>query len=76
VLELPTTHSLGALARRLVRALPAVVHVHFHDFELLDSKRRLALEVVLRALARRRQPAELGAIEAEGEVTWADICVA
>ena len=42
VLELPTTHSLGAAARSLLAALPPVVHVHFHDYELLDPKRRAA----------------------------------
>ena len=43
VLELPTTHSLGALARALHRQLPPVVHVHFHDYELLEGRRRSAL---------------------------------
>jgi hypothetical protein len=74
VLELPTTHSFGAVARSLARALPPVVHVHFHDFELLDPKRRAALEVVLHVLARRRRPIELGALGAEREVAWADVC--
>jgi hypothetical protein len=74
VLEVPTTHSLGAAARSLGRALPPVVHVHFHDFELVDPKRRLALEVVLAVLARRRRPAELGSLHAEREVAWADVC--
>ena len=74
VLELPTTHSLGAAVRALAGGLPPVVHVHFHDYELLDSKRRVALVVTLALLARRRQPVELGAIETEREVAWADIC--
>jgi hypothetical protein len=73
VLELPTTHSLGAAARRLARPLPRVVHVHFHDFELLDPKRRLALDLVLAVLARRRRATELGALSAEREVAWADV---
>jgi hypothetical protein len=76
VLELPTTHSFGALARSVARGLPQVVHMHFHDFELLDPKRRAALEVVLRVLARRRRPVELGALAADREVGWADICAA
>jgi len=75
VLELPTTHSLGAAARHLTRELPPVVHVHFHDFELLHAKRRALLALVLRALARRRQPVELGALGAERELDWADVCV-
>ena len=73
VLELPTTHSLGAASRRLARPLPRVVHVHFHDFELLDPKRRLALGAILAVLARRRQATELGALQAEREVAWADV---
>jgi len=76
VLELPTTHSLGAAARRLTGDLPRVVHVHFHDFELLDARRRALLAVVLGVLARRRRPAELGALGAEREVDWADVCAA
>ena len=76
VLELPTTHSFGAVARALARRLPPVVHVHFHDYELLDAKRRTALEVVLRVLARRRRPTELGALGADREVAWADVCAA
>ena len=74
MLELPTTHSLGSAARALVRRLPPVVHVHFHDYELLDAKRRAALTATLALLARRRSAVELGAIEAGREVTWADVC--
>lgn len=53
LLELPTTHSLGSLARGFVRLPRGLVHVHFHDWELTDSKRRLAVSVLLNALARR-----------------------
>ena len=74
VLELPTTHSLGSAARSLVRPLPPVVHVHFHDYELLDPKRRAAVYLTLRLLARRRKPIELGSLEAEREVAWSDVC--
>jgi hypothetical protein len=73
VLELPTTHSLGAAARSLVGPLPPVVHIHFHDYELLDPKRRLALHATLALLALRRQPIALGALSAEQEVAWDDI---
>jgi hypothetical protein len=76
VLELPTTHSLGDAARALPRRLPPVVHVHFHDYELLEPRRRLALEATLGALALRRRPVELGALAAEREVPWADVCAA
>jgi hypothetical protein len=54
--ELPTTHSLGALARGLLGPLPSYVHAYFHDFDLLETKRRLALEVALQVLGRRRTP--------------------
>jgi len=74
VLELPTTHSLGAAARALVRPLPRVVHVHFHDYELLEPKRRAAIAVVLTVLARRSRQVALGDLEAEREVDWADAC--
>ena len=70
VLELPTTHSLGAIAKGLAGRLPPVVHVHFHDYELLDPKRRAALRVVLALLARRRRPVGLDALSAEREVAW------
>jgi hypothetical protein len=74
VLELPTTHSLGAIARSLHRPLPRVVHVHFHDYELLDARRRAALGLVLRVLARRRLPVALDDLEARREVAWTDVC--
>jgi hypothetical protein len=74
VLELPTTHSLGAAARGLTRALPPVVHVHFHDYELLEARRRTAIAVVLAVLARRRRAESLDALEAEREVHWPDVC--
>jgi hypothetical protein len=74
VLELPSTHSLGGAARGLAGRLPETVHVHFHDYELLDRRRRAALSVALRLLARRRRPVEPGAVVAEREVAWADVC--
>jgi hypothetical protein len=53
---LPTTHSLGALARAVLRPLPRYVHAYFHDYDLLDPKRRLALVAALTLLGRRRSP--------------------
>lgn len=50
---LPTTHSLGALARALLRPLPAYVHAYFHDYDLLDDRRRFALIGSLMVLGRR-----------------------
>jgi hypothetical protein len=51
---LPTTHSLGQLARAALRPLPTYVHGYFHDYDLLDAKRRTALLVSLAVLGRRR----------------------
>lgn len=58
LLELPATHSLGMLGRGLL-ALRGLVHVHFHDWELVDRRRALALEVLLRLLRLRRRPLAL-----------------
>ena len=73
LLELPATHSFGSLARGVLR-LDGLVHVHFHDWELADRRRALALEVVLRALRLRRRPLavdELARLAAEApEVPW------
>jgi hypothetical protein len=55
---LPTTHSLGQLARGVLRRLPGYVHAYFHDYDLLDSRRRLALATSLEILGRRRRPAD------------------
>jgi hypothetical protein len=55
LLELPATHSLGMLGRDLLR-LRGFVHVHFHDWELVDRRRAFALRAVLRALRLRRKP--------------------
>jgi hypothetical protein len=55
LLELPATHSLGMLARDLLR-LTGFVHLHFHDWELVDRRRALALQAVLRLLRLRRKP--------------------
>lgn len=54
--EIPATHSLGMLARSVVGPLPPVVHAYFHDTDLLDRTRAVALSFALRALRLRRQP--------------------
>jgi len=60
---IPTTHSLGDLARALPRrALPGLVHVYLHDTDLVDRRRRTLLAVVLRALARRAEVTDLDAL--------------
>ena len=73
VFAVPATHSLGSTAAALPRALPRVVHVHFHDYELLDRKRQIALRVTLALLARRRTAVELSALSSDREVAWSDI---
>jgi hypothetical protein len=55
---LPTTHSLGQLARAVPARLPQYVHVYFHDYDLLDPRRRVALELSLVVLGRRRRPGD------------------
>jgi hypothetical protein len=75
----PTTHSLGDLARSLTsRELPSLVHVYFHDTDLLDRRRRVLLGVVLRVLSRRARPTDLDALAAQmaadtPRVPWADV---
>jgi hypothetical protein len=53
---LPTTHSLGGLARAVLGPLPPYVHAYFHDYDLLVPSRRRALAASLRILAARRRP--------------------
>jgi hypothetical protein len=55
LLELPATHSLGMLARGLF-TLNGLVHLHFHDWELVDRRRSAALHALLYALRARRAP--------------------
>jgi len=58
LLELPATHSVGMLARGLL-SLRGLVHVHFHDWELVDRRRAAAIAVLLRLLRLRRRPLSL-----------------
>jgi hypothetical protein len=55
---LPTTHSLGQLARAVLRPLPQYVHAYFHDYDLLVARRRATLVMSLRVLGRRGQAAD------------------
>lgn len=79
LLELPATHSLGALARGLLR-LPAAVHVHFHDWELLRPARRSAIYALLRALGRVRRPLTIAALAERSadapELGWDEATIA
>ena len=75
----PTTHSLGDLARALWRReLPKLVHVYFHDTDLLDARRRVLLRASLPALARRARVTDLDALSAQvvphaPRVMWDDV---
>jgi hypothetical protein len=76
--SIPTTHSLGDLARALPRrSLPGVVHVYFHDTDLV-GRRRALLGIVLRLLARRARVTDLDALAPKvvpqaPRVAWADV---
>jgi hypothetical protein len=77
---IPTTHSLGDLARALrrPRSLPRVVHIYFHDADLLDRRRHAMLRVLLPILARLAKTSDLGTLGAEllppaPEVDWRDV---
>ena len=59
---LPTTHSLGELARAVLGPLPAYVHAYFHDYDLIDPIRRRVLFTSLRVLGRRRAQLELSQV--------------
>lgn len=76
---LPTTHSLGDLARALARrSLPRFVHVAFHDTDLLDGRRRALVYALLPLLARVAvcsDPMELVARLGgpSDEIAWNDV---
>jgi len=65
LLAIPSTHSLGMLARdALAPAGPRaeVVHLHFHDTDLVDPRRRVVLGWALHVLGRRRTAVDLDAL--------------
>jgi hypothetical protein len=76
---IPTTHSLGDLARALPRrTLQPLVHVYFHDTDLLDRRRRSLLHATLRLLARRARATDLDELAARSlsdapRIDWADV---
>ena len=49
------------LGRDLLR-LRGFVHVHFHDWELVDRRRAFALHALLGALRLRRKPLSIDAL--------------
>jgi hypothetical protein len=64
LLELPTTHSIGMLARGLLGPFRRqVVHAYFHDTDLLDTRRRAALRVGLAFLGVKRAPSDLDQLQ-------------
>jgi hypothetical protein len=76
----PTTHSLGDLARTLRSraALPRLTHVYFHDTDLLDVRGRALVGVLLPLLARRARAVDLDVLAATVDstgvdVAWADV---
>ena len=74
----PTTHSLGDLARALRgRRLGSLTHVYFHDTDLLSRRRAALLRSLLPLLARRARATDLNrlAADADGapEKPWADV---
>jgi hypothetical protein len=80
LLVIPTTHSLGDLARALVRpfSLPEITHVYLHDTDLLAPRRRALVRWALRALARRTVATELDVIARvygpkASAIPWGDV---
>lgn len=64
LLELPTTHSIGMLARGLLGPFRRqVVHAYFHDTDLLDAKRRAALRGSLVFLGLKRTAVDLDELQ-------------
>lgn len=77
---IPTTHSLGDLARAFLRrgSLPKVVHAYFHDTDLLNRRRRALLLGLLPLLGRRAEPTDLSLLAGEilstaPEISWDDV---
>jgi hypothetical protein len=60
---LPTTHSVGMLARGVLGRLPGYVHAYFHDTDLLPAPRRTVLVSSLRLLGLRRRPLQLSDVQ-------------
>jgi hypothetical protein len=67
LLELPSTHSLGMLARAVVQPLDVpFVHAYFHDTDLVEPLRRAVLVLSLSILGSIRGAAtDLDALRAE-----------
>ncbi|HEY6017685.1 MAG TPA: hypothetical protein VIU16_12930, partial [Gaiellaceae bacterium] len=55
------------------RGAGRVLHVYFHDFDLLDRRRRLAVYGLLTMLGRLRRPTDLDALAAAVEADVPDL---
>jgi hypothetical protein len=59
--------------------LPAAVHVHFHDWELLQRPRRRVILALLAVLGRRRPPLSVAQlaerVAAAPETPWAEATI-
>lgn len=80
LLAIPTTHSIGDLGRAtLGHSLPfEVVHVYFHDTDLLDRRRHALMTLLLGVLARRASVTDLDRLVAmlgdtARELAWDDV---
>jgi hypothetical protein len=77
LVALPTTHSAGDAVRAAVRrALPARVHLYFHDTDLVDRRRRATVEAALRLVGARRPGRSLTEEAATVDLetrAWADV---
>jgi hypothetical protein len=76
--SVPTTHSLGDLARAIRSGgLGPLTHVYFHDTDLLSRRRTALLRLLLAVLARRAHATDLDRIAADTgdapEIPWADV---
>lgn len=64
LLEVPTTHSIGMLARGLLAPFRRqIVHAYFHDTDLLDRRRAAALRFGLHFLALKRTATDLDELQ-------------
>jgi hypothetical protein len=75
LLALPTTHSIGDLLRRVWRT-HGFVHVYFHDTDLLERSRRLAVMAALRVLGPTARVMDLDGLRhahVAATRTWSEI---
>ena len=64
LLEVPTTHSIGMLARGLLAPFRRqIVHAYFHDTDLVDGRRAAVLRFGLRFLAQKRTATDLDELQ-------------